>query len=249
MIRKSFLSTFLLLILISSFILLTTEVTLFSDGIGKNSSFNNVLSTPNAASAVLIRQCSCIEESICINSIKSLVKDCFDNCWAQDDQIKAISTNPEQLKKCFTRNITLLDKFISCLKKTRQTCVNIKNGPQIPRANLEKLLGAGERRLKSQAQSFMHEMGLENQKLVQSAVNIGMCVKGCLIQRDTKDSCFDHSGCHPKLEEQLIAPIIKRCGRKIGWKKDLGEICDCVTNAGFNSVKPYCMILHGHSTK
>jgi len=89
-------------------------------------------------------------------------------------------------------------------------CVSVKNGPQIPRSNLEKLLGAGEKRLKSQVQAFMQEMSLENQKLVQvraiktknpsifpfmkSAVNIGMCVKGCLIQRDKQDSCFDHSG-------------------------------------------------------
>nr|CAD2192126.1 unnamed protein product [Meloidogyne enterolobii] len=225
---RSFRNTFLWLNFIFSFVLLTSQIEL-------SDRKDIISSSTNTASASLIRQCSCTEESICINSFKNQVHDCFNTCWTQDVQIKALSANPEHLKKCFT-NKTLLDKFINCLKKTHQTCVSVKNG-------------AGEKRLKSQVQAFMQEMSLENQKLVQSAVNIGMCVKGCLIQRDKQDSCFDHSGCHPKLEEQLIGPIIKRCGRKVGWKKDLGEVCDCVTNAGFISVKPYCMLLHGHSNK
>ncbi|KAF7640523.1 hypothetical protein Mgra_00000346 [Meloidogyne graminicola] len=125
--------------------------------------FNSTTYTPTSN---LIRQCSCVEESICILSMKRQINDCFDVCWADDKQIKEISASPEHLKTCFAKNEVLLDKFISCLKETHQTCTDSKPAPMIPRVNLEKLLGTGEKRLKSQAQSFLRKMSLDNQKLV-----------------------------------------------------------------------------------
>ena len=198
----------------------------------------------------LIRQCSCPEEQNCIQQMEGQVRDCFQTCWGeQRQQVNQLTSNPDQLKQCFARREHLIDEFIHCVKNNEQTCVNNNNGPQIPYINLDKLLGAGEQRLRSQAQAFLRTTGAQQQKLVQTAVNVGTCIKSCFMKSNSRGSCFDQTGCQPKLEENLVGPIIKRCARQIQWKREAGEMCDCALNAGVLSLKPYCQILHGADRK
>lgn len=191
-----------------------------------------------------IRQCSCPEEEMCIGQMKNEVRDCFHSCWGQA-QLAQISRNPEQLKQCFLQRENLLDQFIDCIQSSGQTCVKTKSGPQIPYVDLNRLVGAGEQRLKAQGQAFMKTMGGENQKLIQTAVNVGTCMKNCFVQKNSRGSCFDHAGCSPKLEEDLAGPVIKKCSRQVQWKESAAQICDCALSAGVQSVKPYCSLLHG----
>ena len=57
-------------------------------------------------------------------------------------------------------------------------------------------------------------------------------MKNCFVQKNGRGSCFDRAGCNPKLEEDMAGPVIKRCARQIGWKKEAAEMCDCALSAG-----------------
>jgi hypothetical protein len=193
----------------------------------------------------MIRECSCAEEDQCIQQMEGQIRQCFDTCWQQEQTIPALSKNPQQLKQCFLMKQQLIDQFIGCVKNSGETCVQSKAGPQVPYVDINKLIGTGEQRLRSQAQAFLRSMKGENQKLVQAAVDVGTCMKQCFMQDNSRGSCFDKAGCNPKLEENLAGPVIKRCARQINWKKQASEMCDCSMRAGVQTLKPYCQILRG----
>ena len=50
------------------------------------------------------------------------------------------------------------------------SCVNSKAGPQIPYVDMDRLIGAGEQRLKAQANAFLRTMGGKSQELVKVVI-------------------------------------------------------------------------------
>lgn len=114
------------------------------------------------------------------------------------------------MKQCFEMREYVVANFIDCVKGTGQTCVNSKDGPQVPFIDLNRLVGSGEKRLMAQAQSFMKTMGSGQSKAVvqvtlgekfdniilctKIAVDLGTCMKNCFLQKNTRSSCFDKTG-------------------------------------------------------
>jgi len=191
----------------------------------------------------MIRQCSCPEQSACVEQMKKQAIQCFHTCWGTA-KLDTITNNPAQLKTCFESKEYIIDDFLGCLGEDTQTCVADKNGPQVPYTDINKVISAGEKKLTTQANKFMASLNKDGHELLQTALTVGSCIKNCFVQENASGFCFDKTGCQPKIGAHDAKTTIKKCAKDIGWKKEAGELCDCATNAGVEKVKQYCQLLH-----
>ncbi|KAI1715613.1 hypothetical protein DdX_07935 [Ditylenchus destructor] len=190
-----------------------------------------------------VRQCSCEEQDSCVDEMKGQAAKCFHECWDSADLAK-VTNNTDDLKGCFEEKEYVIDEFLTCLHGDMKTCVQDKSGPQIPYTDINKVISAGEKRLGAQAKKFLQTLNTDGHDLVQTALDVGACIKKCFLKQNGAGFCFDKAKCQPKIEEQEAKKTIKKCVREVGWKKEAGEMCECAMNAGVEKVKPYCQILH-----
>ncbi|KAL3084272.1 hypothetical protein niasHS_009760 [Heterodera schachtii] len=195
----------------------------------------------SAKTGKFVRQCSCDEQEPCLKDILTDFQACFETCWEQKNSGK-IAPKPEVLKQCFESRLGLVNQFISCINTTAKTCYPTKSGPQIEYVSVQRIVAAGEQRMAAQASGFERAMGPANKPVVQAAEELASCMKDCFLDKDAGQKCFGKSGCQPKLAEDLVGPVIKRCAWRIGWKTEASQMCDCFLDAGVISLKPYCQL-------
>ncbi|RCN48037.1 hypothetical protein ANCCAN_05863 [Ancylostoma caninum] len=46
--------------------------------------------------------------------------------------------------------------------------------------------------------------------------------------------------CQPLVLESKAKNSFRHCTRKLNWKREAGEFCDCSVNAGVTDLKQYC---------
>lgn len=61
----------------------------------------------------LIRQCTCEEQSTCVQEMKTQALECVDKCW---NKFNAITKKPEDLRKCFHERDDMLGTLLDCFE-------------------------------------------------------------------------------------------------------------------------------------
>lgn len=86
-------------------------------------------------------------------------------------------------------------------------------------------------------------MGDSGRTLIDSALDVGSCIKDCVIQKNKGGYCFDHKGCQPLIETRQVSKSLKKCIKSVGWKQEAGELCECTVKAGVSEMGQYCNML------
>ncbi|KAK0395807.1 hypothetical protein QR680_001439 [Steinernema hermaphroditum] len=196
---------------------------------------------------VTVRQCSCDEERKCVQEIKDQVFACGEQCWYKFGEI---TTRPNDLKQCAEKKRSLFIEFLDCFETYVNACVENKSGPQIPKKDILKMFRIGEEKFATQKDSIMrNSMVKPIRKVVDTALEFGSCVKECFLAKNQNGFCFDHIGCQPLLTEKKSTSTLKKCMKRLDWKQEAGELCDCSVGAGVQSLERYCPMLRLMSGK
>lgn len=71
-------------------------------------------------------------------------------------------------------------------------CVPTKNGPQIPKQDIEKIIVLAEERFESSKDKILNNPTVQPiRKLLDTAVDFGKCVKDCFMKRSNHGECFE----------------------------------------------------------
>ncbi|KAE9555526.1 hypothetical protein FO519_001294 [Halicephalobus sp. NKZ332] len=135
-----------------------------------------------------IRQCSCEEQDACVEEMTKEIDECFDNCWSHAAKI---SDDPNALKSCFKQKKYIIDDLITCMDKNLETCVDTKEGEQIPYVDISNFLEKGEAKLRKQLESFMATVGRPAKSILESLISVGKCMKECFQEKNSQGYCFD----------------------------------------------------------
>ncbi|TMS35511.1 hypothetical protein L596_002902 [Steinernema carpocapsae] len=196
---------------------------------------------------ITVRQCSCEEERKCVEEIKAQVFDCADQCWYK---FAEITTRPGELKLCADQKKGLFNDFVDCFETNVNSCVDSPNGPQIAKKDILKMFRIGEEKFAVQKESIMrNSMVKPIRKVVDTALEFGFCVKECFLAKNQNGFCFDNVGCQPLLTEKKSTSALKKCMKRMDWKKEAGDLCDCSVRAGVESLERYCPMLRLMSSK
>lgn len=184
---------------------------------------------------------------MCISELKSQAHQCMDKCWYR---MGAVTQNPAALKQCVNDQTPLIDQFINCLDKNLHSCWPNANGPDIQKQDILKIVRLGEEKIESSKDAILSSPAIQPiQKLVHTALDFGMCVKDCFLQRNSAGFCFDRYGCQPLLREDRARKSLKKCIRTVDWKSKAGEFCDCSLHAGVSELGNYCPMLRAMAKK
>uniref|UniRef100_A0AC34QDI6 Uncharacterized protein n=1 Tax=Panagrolaimus sp. JU765 TaxID=591449 RepID=A0AC34QDI6_9BILA len=214
---------------------------------------------------VTVRQCSCEEQSSCVEEIKNQVFDCGDDCFPK---FKKLTENTENLKQCIDSKEIVFNNFVKCVQtnlhacqcidskeivfnnfvKCVQTnlhaCVQTKNGPKIPKHDLKKMFDFAVSKVTTQRDSLLKNAAVKPiHDVVETALDFGGCVKDCFMEKQKNGFCFDKKNCQPLITEKKAISTLKKCIRDLDWKKEAGELCDCSVKAGVSSLEKYCPML------
>ncbi|KAL6736963.1 hypothetical protein Aduo_010647 [Ancylostoma duodenale] len=175
-----------------------------------------------------VRQCSCAEQQECTEEMKAQAKGCSGPCFAA---FGSITNRPGDLRKCFDDKDDILQGFLTCFEQKVEGCVPDRNGPQIPKTNILKLFSIGEHRLVNQS-AAMQSIIAPIKHIVNAAGDFAKCIKDCFLAKNANGFCFDRKGCQPLVLESKAKNSFRHCTRKLNWKREAGEFCDCSVNAG-----------------
>jgi len=188
-----------------------------------------------------IRQCSCDEQKICLTELREQTYACFDKCWII---VKPLTNHPDQLKACFSSKEHVLEGFFSCLESNIKSCVLSENGPQIPHADIRRLIANTEKRVVAKSRDILRTLEIHGKALLEKALEVAGCIKECVIDENTpRGFCFERKGCLPKVDSYDTEFTLKRCMRSTKWKKEAGELCTCSVRAGVSGAQEYCSML------
>uniref|UniRef100_A0A914BYZ3 Uncharacterized protein n=1 Tax=Acrobeloides nanus TaxID=290746 RepID=A0A914BYZ3_9BILA len=184
----------------------------------------------------MIRECNCEEQQKCVDEMKGQVQQCFDDCWGK------VASNPEELKQCYVKKEYVVEDMLTCLQTNIESCVEGGERKMIPQADIREIINNGEQKIQSTAQIFMKTF-TGGKELLQTAVDVGSCMKDCFMQKNAKSFCFDEHKCQPLIEPREANKEIKKCLRHIEWKKEAGELCQCSEKAGVENIGDFCKML------
>jgi hypothetical protein len=71
------------------------------------------LVTESLIPGVNIRQCTCAEQTECVEQMKDQALSCVNECWSRFDEI---TNHPQDLRKCFKRADSLLEELVNCFE-------------------------------------------------------------------------------------------------------------------------------------
>uniref|UniRef100_A0AC35FX02 Chondroitin proteoglycan 4 domain-containing protein n=1 Tax=Panagrolaimus sp. PS1159 TaxID=55785 RepID=A0AC35FX02_9BILA len=219
-----------------SFFIVFSNAAKFVDQISRQSSQLLV----ESQNGKMIRQCSCVEQNECVISLKTQMSECFDICF---HTVKDAGINVESLKNCFHSKQYIVDDLVSCIQGTMKTCTNSQDGKQIPYTDINIFFTKGEKKLHQQAEMFLATMGDSGRALIDSALDVGSCIKDCVIKKNVGGYCFDHKKCQPLIEAKQASKSLKKCIKSIGWKKEASDLCECTVKAGVSEMGQYCSML------
>uniref|UniRef100_A0A1I7XJU8 CPG4 domain-containing protein n=1 Tax=Heterorhabditis bacteriophora TaxID=37862 RepID=A0A1I7XJU8_HETBA len=183
-----------------------------------------------------VRQCSCTEQRECVEEMKAQAKECTVPCFARFDKI---TDRPNDLKKCFDDKDDILQGFLNCFEQRVDGCVTDENGPQISKTNIAALFAIGEKRIVHQT-ATMQAIIAPIKNIIDAAGEFAVCVKDCFINKNINGYCFDKKNCQPYISENKAKASLRQCTKRMNWKREAGEFCECSVDAGVTELKQYC---------
>uniref|UniRef100_A0A7E4UYM0 DUF19 domain-containing protein n=1 Tax=Panagrellus redivivus TaxID=6233 RepID=A0A7E4UYM0_PANRE len=188
----------------------------------------------------MIRQCSCEEERKCVGELKDQSFECFHECW---HIVKDVTPEVENLGSCFEVKQYIVNNMVDCMQGAMRTCVNHREGKDIPYTDISVFLNKGMETIHKQADTFLATMGGSGRHLIDTALKIGVCMKDCIIKKNSNGFCFDTANCQSLIETKEATKSLKKCIKNVGWKKEAGELCECSVKAGVKDMEQYCSML------
>uniref|UniRef100_A0A915PVN4 Uncharacterized protein n=1 Tax=Setaria digitata TaxID=48799 RepID=A0A915PVN4_9BILA len=193
-----------------------------------------------------------------MKQLEKKLEKCSNKCWDRD--ATKITTRPDNLWQCFVQQKPIADRLIRCIKSNIKSCANSKNGPQIPKQDIRRIISLTGEKIEAAKDRISSNPALQPiRKILDTALEIGKCVKDCLIEGDGIIACFekhalvqsaeklsnqaDHiNRCQPQINLNRSRRTILKCIKQIGWRKAAGEMCKCTMEAGVSGLTSICPI-------
>ncbi|XGW11403.1 hypothetical protein V3C99_012701 [Haemonchus contortus] len=189
-----------------------------------------------------VRECSCDEDAECVKKMEGQVVECADGCWTVFSQI---TSNPQSLHTCITTKMPVIGNFIKCISNNLDSCVNTREGPQIPKVDLRRMFNVGEQRIISARAEMISNASLSGLRpIAESAMKFGGCVKKCFVdEKNSGGFCYEGKSCQPLITEENLRNSLKRCIGASSWKSHAADLCECATKAGVEGIDSVCSLL------
>uniref|UniRef100_A0A914GW49 Uncharacterized protein n=1 Tax=Globodera rostochiensis TaxID=31243 RepID=A0A914GW49_GLORO len=188
-----------------------------------------------------IRQCTCPEQTECIDEMQMQAIDCVKSCWTT---FSAITDQPQKLRTCFVRADVLIDEFVKCFENTVESCLQQREEKMINKVNITEMFRLGIERIeKTKAQLLKSLADGPIKKIMDTTSKFGVCVKDCFLAKNPNQYCFDEKDCQPLLVGAKATKSLRKCTKRIDWKKESGELCECSVKAGIADMEQYCPML------
>ncbi|CAD5224533.1 unnamed protein product [Bursaphelenchus xylophilus] len=188
-----------------------------------------------------IRQCTCEEQSECVKEMKDQAMGCVDTCWSK---FNAISKKPDELRKCFSDKDDMLATLLDCFEHNADSCLAKHEDKKIQPVDIDKMFTLGVERINKTSSKMTKTLSNSIKKIVDTIGEFGLCVKDCFIAKNKPDGfCFDKKQCQPLIADKKTRKSLKTCTKKIDFKKEAGELCECTVKAGLNELSQYCPML------
>uniref|UniRef100_A0A183CHE2 Extracellular matrix protein FRAS1 n=1 Tax=Globodera pallida TaxID=36090 RepID=A0A183CHE2_GLOPA len=184
-----------------------------------------------------IRQCTCPEQTECIDEMQMQAIDCVKSCWTT---FSAITDQPQKLRTCFVRADVLIDEFVKCFENTVESCLQQREEKMINKVNITEMFRLGIERIeKTKAQLLKSLADGPIKKIMDTTSKFGVCVKDCFLAKNPNQYCFDEKDCQPLLVGAKATKSLRKCTKRIDWKKESGELCECSVKAGIADMEQY----------
>ncbi|CAD6191231.1 unnamed protein product [Caenorhabditis auriculariae] len=183
-----------------------------------------------------VRRCSCAEQRVCVEEMKAQAKDCTVPCFKKFDKI---TDRPHELKKCFDEKENILENFLTCFENRVEGCVEHDHGDQIAKTDIAAIFKFSEKKIVSQT-ATLQSIVAPIKHILDATGEFALCVKDCFLAKNKKGFCFDRNGCQPLVAEAKAKTSFRQCTRKLHWKREAGELCECSVHAGVEELKQYC---------
>jgi hypothetical protein len=187
-----------------------------------------------------VRQCTCEEQTECVEGMKKQALGCVESCWQRFGEI---TDHPQDLRKCFNRTDYLFDSFLTCFEHNVDACLKERSDKMIQKVNISELIRLGVERIEKTKVQLTKTLATPIRKIVDTAGTFGLCVKSCFEKKNASGFCFDKKECQPLVMDRKARKSLRRCTKQIDWKKEAGELCECSVKAGLGELQQYCPML------
>ncbi|KAL3119665.1 hypothetical protein niasHT_006751 [Heterodera trifolii] len=190
---------------------------------------------------VKIRQCTCSEQKDCIDEMEFQAIDCVKSCWTT---FSAITDQPQKLRECFVRADELIDEFVKCFENSVDACLQQREEKMIDKVNITELFRLGIERIEKSKQQLLKSLAVGPiKKIMDTSSDFGVCVRDCFLAKNPNEYCFDKKECQPLLVGAKATKSLRKCTKRIDWKKESGTLCECSVKAGITDMEQYCPML------
>jgi hypothetical protein len=187
-----------------------------------------------------IRQCTCEEQTECVDDLKMQGLDCIDKCWSK---LNSITKKPDELRTCFHKADVTLDALIDCFEDNVDSCLEEKKDIQIQKVDIAKLFTLGVEKLNKTKEKLTKTLAAPLRKIINTVAEFGLCLKDCFLEKNSDGFCFDKKKCQPLIVDKKAKSSLKTCTKIIDFKKEAGELCECSVKAGISDLNQYCPML------
>ncbi|CAI4222034.1 unnamed protein product [Auanema sp. JU1783] len=183
-----------------------------------------------------VRQCSCHEQRECVEDMKKQAKECVPACF---QRFSTITDRPDDLRKCFEQKDDIVQNFMTCIEDKVEGCVDHDHGNQIDKTDISALFTIGEKKLTHHS-ATMDAIIAPIRNVIDAAGEFALCVKDCFLKKNENGFCFDRKNCQPLILENKAKNSFRTCTKKVNWKREAGELCECSVEAGVTVLRQYC---------
>lgn len=137
------------------------------------------------------------------------------------------------MRECFHDAEITIGSLITCFEDEATTCSTEKTDKQVDKIDVTKLINVGTQKLLNVEKNLSSLFSGEIKEVLDTLTEFGVCVKECVVEKNSKGFCFDKKGCQPLLDEKSEAKkAAKKCARQVDFRKHAGEICECAKKQG-----------------
>jgi len=190
---------------------------------------------------VTIRQCTCEEQSTCVEEMKGQALQCVESCWSR---FSAITKKPEELRNCFHKTDATLESALTCFEHNVDSCLEKRaDTAQIQKVDIGKLFDLSVQKIIKTKEKLTKTLSAPIRRIIDTVGEFGLCVKECFVGKQTGGFCFDKKDCQPLIVDKKARSSLKTCTKLIDFKKEAGELCECSVKAGLTDLSQYCPML------
>ena len=123
--------------------------------------------------------------------------------------------------------------MISCFETNLKSCLDeADNSTLIARVDIQKMFRLGAQRLADTKAKLTRAIAPKVQKIIDTISTFGICMKECVLEKNTDGYCFDRLSCQPKIVEKRTTDSMRLCTKLVDWKEETMSICECTVGAG-----------------